>query len=419
MNRPAFNRSDAREITASISDLRRDNRDRVLGLIARLGPLGRLRLCDETGLTGAGISRITRELIQLGLVIEGTPIENKGVVGRRQALLEINPTGAYVIGATLTANRKSVALTNTMGQIIDRTEMDDLDVSIPESAVNALADAADALIERRGINRSRFLGVGVGLAVAENAGPPQSGLLSSSALGWTAVPIAQLFRDILQVPVKVEARAPAMLRAELRSFAGSADSDVLLINVGLGLGAAGYFGGEIKSAGSSGFGDLAHLSISGSSVLCHCGRRGCLDATGTGVTVLDTLNNWTQENRPSFSSLSGSLHKAVELSEQGDPAVRAAFFQAGRIMGRNIDAIATMVAPRRIILAGQTGRQSDYVEGVREAFHELRVGVMKSKEFSDITIEISNASSAEASSCVALEEFVFSRHLDIERLMSA
>lgn len=404
--------------SVSISDLRRTNRHRVLSLIARLGPVGRLKLCDETGLTGAGISRISRELIDAGLIVEGIPVEKKGVVGRRQALLDINPGGAYVIGATLTANRRSVALADTTGKIIDHCEMDDLDVSRPEEAISALADAANAMIARSEVDRTRLVGVGVGLAVAVTPDPTQKDIMSSTALGWSNVPIARHFQDHLDVPVKVEARATAMLRAELRKSSALANLDVLLVNVGLGVGAAACFGGQISSAGSPGFGDVAHLSVSDSDVRCHCGRKGCLNAVGAGVTVIDGLNGWTQDTRPPFSDLSGALGEAIERAQEGDPAARTAFRDAGRMMGRGIDAIATIFAPDRIVLSGQTGRQSDYVGGIRDVFRERRVGATLSPAVPEVTIDISNASSAEASSRIALEEFVYSHHLDIEKLLA-
>lgn len=409
--------AEAKFSSVSISDLRRTNRHRVLGLIASLGPVGRLKLCDETGLTGAGISRISRELIDAGLIVEGIPVEKKGVVGRRQALLHINPGGAYVIGATLTANRRSVALADTTGKIIDRCEMDDLDVSNPEEAIRALADAANAMIARSEVDRTRLVGVGVGLAVAVSD-PAQEDIMSSTALGWSKVPIVRHFRDHLGVPVKVEARATAMLRAELRKSSDLANLDVLLVNIGLGVGAAACFGGRISSAGSPGFGDVAHLSVSDSGIQCHCGRKGCLNAVGAGVTVIDRLNGWSQETRPPFSDLSGALGEAIGRARGGDPAARTAFRDAGRMMGRGIDAIATIFAPDRIVLSGQTGRQSDYVGGIRDVFFERRVGATPSPAVPEVTIDISNASSAEASSRIALEEFVYSRHLDIEKLLA-
>jgi len=401
----------------SISDLRRKNRDNVLRLLSGRGPLGRLQLCEETGLTGAGISRITRELIEADLVREGEPVVKKGVVGRRQAPLEINPSGAHVIAATITANRKSVAVANAVGTVIAHRDMHDLDVERPEPALAAIASAANALVAEADIERSRIVGVGVGLAVAVNVGTSTDAdpLVSSNLLGWQAVPVAGLLGRALDLPVRIEPRATAMLRAELRKSRMTAVPsdrdvpDVFLINVGLGIGGAARLGGEIISAGSPGLGNIAHLKVADAGEPMYGGRMGCLDAVGAGTTVLDRLHSWPGGDRPALAALSANLREAVDRAARGDREARAAFHEAGRMMGRGVDAVATLFAPQRVILSGETGRQPDYFAGVVETLTEFRSDSVAK------VLSISKSTSAEAASWVALEAFLYSQRLDMEK----
>jgi len=401
----------------SISDLRRKNRDNVLRLLSGRGPLGRLQLCEETGLTGAGISRITRELIEADLVREGEPVVKKGVVGRRQAPLEINPSGAHVIAATITANRKSVAVANAVGTVIAHRDMHDLDVERPEPALAAIASAANALVAEADIERSRIVGVGVGLAVAVNVGSSTDAdpLVSSNLLGWQAVPVAGLLGRALDLPVRIEPRATAMLRAELRKSRMTAVPsdrdvpDVFLINVGLGIGGSARLGGEIISAGSPGLGNIAHLKVADAGEPMYGGRTGCLDAVGAGTTVLDRLHSWPGGDRPALAALSANLREAVDRAARGDREARAAFREAGRMMGRGVDAAATLFAPQRVILSGETGRQPDYFAGVIETLTEFRSDSVAK------VLSISKSTSAEAASWVALEAFLYSQRLDMEK----
>ncbi|MDH3580897.1 MAG: MarR family transcriptional regulator, partial [Hyphomicrobiales bacterium] len=94
--------------SGSTSGLRRRNRDIVLRTIAAQAPVSRTQISRQTGLTGAAVSRITRELIEAGLVKEGDSIPTKGQVGRRNIRLELGDEGAFVLGIALTVNVRSV-----------------------------------------------------------------------------------------------------------------------------------------------------------------------------------------------------------------------------------------------------------------------------------------------------------------------
>ena len=80
------------------------------------------------GLTGAGISRISRDLIDSGMLLETAQESVSKGAGRRGSDLSLNPDGAYVLGITITANRKSVTLVNCTQQVLGQWDCDAMDV---------------------------------------------------------------------------------------------------------------------------------------------------------------------------------------------------------------------------------------------------------------------------------------------------
>jgi hypothetical protein len=70
----------------------------------------------------------------------------------------------------------------------------------------------------------------------------------------------------------------------------------------------------------------------------------------------------------------------------------------------------TLLNPSTVIVAGEVGRQKDYSKGARSMLHEL-----KYKNTEDF-LKFSSITSDEAAKSVALDEFVFSKLFDIERL---
>lgn len=399
--------------SGTLADLRRANRNHVLRLLMYQGPLSRVELSEATGLTGAGISRISRELIDTGLIIEDPPSPRKGGVGRRQAPLRIASTGGYVLGITITVNRKSVALADARGKIIAHSEMNDLSVEEPEIAIDALVAEANHLILQSQISRERLVGLGVSLAVPEPVGAADDELISSHLLGWLAIPVAPLFRERLDLPVKVEHRATGLLRAALRQGNPTERQEIFLINAVVGIGASAYLDGRFLSLGSFGFGDFSHVAIPNSTVQCVCGRYGCLDAVGAGSAVLDQLHGWTPKSRPLAANLNHALSEAVDIAGSGDQTAKKAFRQAGRMMGQGVDAVASLMGPRRIILTGETGRQPDYFAGLKDAIAACRTDRL------GVSIECSKINSIEASVCIALDAFMYSPELELDKLMAS
>ena len=128
-------------------EIRQQNRREILRLLSRNGAMLRHQLCDATGLTGAGLSRILRELMDTGLITEDAPEARKGNVGRRSACVRVDPEGAYVLGVTITANRKSVVLMDAGRAAHGQVDLDEIAISDPVATLKALSDAALELIQ--------------------------------------------------------------------------------------------------------------------------------------------------------------------------------------------------------------------------------------------------------------------------------
>jgi len=387
------------------ADMRKVNRSAMLRLVAKHGQVSRSELCDYMGLTGAGISRISRDLIDSGMLLETAQESVSKGAGRRGSDLSLNPDGAYVLGITITANRKSVTLVNCTQQVLGQWDCDAMEVSNPEKAIHSFCNAAHSLIEKSGIDRSKLLGAGIGLATTEKF--LENGNVTSPVLGWTNAPIEALFETKLGLPVVIEARALAMLRAEVWAEKADNAEGTILINNGVGIGAAAYFGGRFIPTGGAGLGNISHLSLADSAALCRCGRTGCLEYSGSGAAVLADVNGWSPNKLAVFSELSGDLHNLVQKAQSGNARVERAFRNAGRRMGAGIDAIVALLAPKRIILAGETGRQPDFIEGVRMALSERKTPL------SEDSLVVGQATSAQASSAIALEQFHLTRNLDL------
>ena len=368
----------------------------------------RSQIAQEAGLTAAAISRITRRMLDARILLESEPIPAQGRVGRRETFLSINPDGAYVLGVSITANRRSITLANARGEPLETLDCGDLSIEDPERFLGELALRAKSLIYDCDFSRSRLLGAGVSAALSTGTDSSDAeDLVTSNPLGWRNVPIKRILENRLELPVKVEHRSSAILRAELKTI--PPELDVYLVNVALGIGASARLDGQFRASGDRGFGSLSHFSVHGNETQCYCGKKGCLEAVSGGFSVLREIGR--VDCPPAVQAR--RLNETVAAANSGNEDYKDAFKRAGRRLGIGIDAVHALMKPDKFILSGEVGRQRDFFTGVMDALNELGLeGPAKLLEMSDTT-------SAEAAVQVAFEGFVFTGAMDMGRLKVA
>ncbi len=395
----------------SPSNIRRQNRDLVLKLIVENKVLSRTDIAKQTGLTGAAISRITRELIDAGLLKEGATIPLKGRVGRRNVILELSDDGAFVLGITLTGNVRSVSIANCRGEIIARDNVRLLDLKNPLATLKQVAKVATTLIEKTDFDRSRLLGAGI--SIAGRADPETGTLIASPPLGWDDVPVGEIFSKALDLPVKVEGRAVALLKAERTRGRAADTANVVLINNGLGLGGSVAIDGRILRGRDDMVGQIAHFSLHGDDTPCSCGRKGCLEVVASGAAILEQLHGLALPSVSRTSDPGVRLAAIAALRGPEAKLVSHAFLQAGSAMAFAVDSVMSVLNPDLVLLAGAAGRQPDYLKGVQDKLASLRGAEDAAR------IQPSAVTSNDSAVWLGLSAFVYSQDLNIERLRAA
>ncbi|MCI2957904.1 ROK family transcriptional regulator [Agromyces atrinae] len=249
---------------------RTHNRALVLQTLYGAGPLSRADIARQTGLTRVTVSELVAELMTERLVIDRG--QREGVrPGKPATLLDVDRGSFHVI---------SVDLSETG---IVRGAVHDLDDGILARAQHttgpttgdALVDEVLTLVgEMLDLATAPVLGIGVGSpGVVDRAGV----VLSAPNLGWTDLPLQRLIADRFRVPVHVANDANVAVLAE--HAAQHTSSDLLLVRVGLGVGAGLIIAGHPVVGGAFAAGEIGHVVVgTDEGPLCACGRHGCLEA---------------------------------------------------------------------------------------------------------------------------------------------
>ena len=409
-----ISRNDSSKLRAVPGDLRRHNRGLVLEHLFRASTVSRTALAQASGLTPAAISRITRELVEAGLVRELAREGLPAARGRPQVDLALRAEGAYVIGIGVGAFEQWIRIADLRGECVSRRSVQLLDQPSARAALKLLVGEIRALLSLAKIPRKRLLGVGIASAGVVDRG---NGLIIESPnLGWRDLPVARLVSDALGIPVCVESMHHALNLAEegFGRNAGKGDGagDTVLVNASMGIGASVMEQGRIVRGRHNAAGQIGHMSVPGATDLCTCGRRGCLDTVASGYGVLRRLGLVPPRKvaREHDAAAARKLLSAIERERQGEPRVRQAFQASGAQLGDTLNAVRALLDPQRIVLAGPLAATASYVKGVQARLNERDAGG-GSPDSPLLVLGTHTPDSAGA--CLALTEFAFGGSLEL------
>jgi len=117
------------------------------------------------------------------------------------------------------------------------------------------------------------LGVGVGTpGVVDGRGV----ILDAHNLHWAGVDLTGILHRRLGLPVYVANDANTAVLAEY-TFGGTTAADLMLLRIGIGVGAGLVVGGALVQGHAWAAGEIGHVVVDDAGVRCACGKTGCLE----------------------------------------------------------------------------------------------------------------------------------------------
>jgi predicted NBD/HSP70 family sugar kinase len=216
------------------------------------GARPRTELAARLGLSGPSLTRITKPLLESGLLVERASLAPSGS-GRPSVPLDLDPDAHHFVGVKLTRDRLFVVVTDQRGRVLGGH-----DEPLPDPSPSAVVAQLTAVVAeaRSRDDRVRAVGVTVGGQVLDRAH-----VRHAPFLGWDDVALADLLTATTGLPTWVENDVRALTQAEhwfgegrgLRSFA--------LVTIGAGVGLGLVAAGEVLGGAHSSAGSVGHQRI--------------------------------------------------------------------------------------------------------------------------------------------------------------
>ncbi|WP_106496294.1 ROK family transcriptional regulator [Lentibacillus sp. Marseille-P4043] len=307
----------------------------LLSLIQKHKKISRSQLAQLTKMSNTSVGKIIKELINDELVVEVGQTE--GEVGRRATLLEINPTGSFIVGVELDKSGIQIAVVTLTGEVIEKRQ---LAFDIDKSAYNILGELAEEilrLLDQVGVDIKEKI-IAIGVSIPGLITWPEGRVLRVPQFHWDNIDVKAYLERKLDYVVYVDNHVRTVLLAENLYGSMKDFNDSVCIYVGSGVGGAAMLNGEILRGHRNMLGEIGHMTLDPQGVMCDCGRLGCLQTFVCSSEIEKQVQQPIQEVFAAFE-------------RQEDWAIRI-ISRARTYLGLAISNVICIYNPEAVLLAG-------------------------------------------------------------------
>ncbi len=332
------------------ASLRLRNLWRVLENIRAAGTTSRVRIADETGLTGTTVHRLTAELRRRRLIVRAGTSDARGV-GRPPSLFRFNGRIGHVVGIDVGNETTRAVLADLDRNVLARGQRPT--ATIEGDLLFALEDMVSEIQREAAVPRDALVAIGVGVAAVIAI----EGTIVRASMHhlWEGLQLgAQLRRDLeCEVVVSQDDHMAALAELEVGACAGLRDA--LVVNLGKGLGAGIIADGTVYRGAHGAAGRLAWIPVSRAA-------QGDQDHAAPGDAVVDAMvplahlmtadGLIAEYRRLGGEAQVGGAIDVFRADAAGDAAAALAIDSFADRLGWLIGSCIAVMDPQRVVVGG-------------------------------------------------------------------
>lgn len=269
------------------SMLKEINRKKVIGCIRDKGPLPRVEICEQTGISKPTVTRIIEQMINEGLLVETGSIESER--GRHPINVDLVADAKFFVGLNLSKNTLGAAIVDLKMNIVEKELHNIKDVKTSSELISFINNTINSLLKSSGLNTDRILGIGVGVPGLVDR---ELGIVRNYALAnkLRDIPLVDILEKEFSLHTVIDNNCNTRMLGEYYyGFAKGYNDSMFVINsegVGCSIIQDGNLFKKLNSV-SSGFG---HMVIDPNGIKCNCGGIGCIE-TYCSIEQIETRAN--------------------------------------------------------------------------------------------------------------------------------
>jgi len=340
------------------------NRSLKKFIISHINQSGNSTITDLSKDLGTSVPKTTsliNELIQDGLIQDEGKLDSTG--GRRASIFGLVPDACYFLGVDVKKFHINFGLMDFTKKMIYQKEKVPFRLeNTPESLEN-LIQLIKAILGEGPSSRAQILGIGINLTGRINHETGHS----FSFFHFKEEPLAEIIQNEIGIPTFLENDSRAMAYGEFQSNELRKENNILFINMDYGMGMGILLDGKVYY-GKSGFsGEFGHIPLFENEIICHCGKKGCLETEASGHAL---VRKFKDQIKKGFTSIALKKNMSIEDITMND-IINAAvnedqlsielISEIGEKLGKGLAVLVNIFNPEILILGGALSETGDYI----------------------------------------------------------
>lgn len=196
-------------------------------------------------------------------------------------------------------------------------------------------------------------------------------------------PLAEMLSEKIGLRVIIENNTRAMAFGEFSLYNPEKFRNFLFVNVSWGLGLGIVIDGKVYGGNNGYAGEFGHMNVFNNEIICHCGKKGCLETEVSGMAMQRKL--MTRVNNGETTILKDIISRGRETSSRDilyainreDPLCIDIIEDMGMELGKQLANMINLFNPEAVVLSGSLSRDEVYfTEAVKSSIRKYSLKLM-------------------------------------------
>ncbi|ALM71556.1 TPA: ROK family protein [Vibrio vulnificus] len=330
----------------------------VYRLIDQQGPISRIQVADVSQLAPASVTKITRQLLERGLIKEVAQQASTG--GRRAISLTTEVKPFHSVAVRLGRDYVQFCLYDLGGTALAQ-DQHDFRYTNQSDLQQGLTALLKDFISRSQDKIDQLIAIGITLPGLVN---PTTGVVEYMPnTDIDKLALGEIIREKFGIECFVGNDVRGMALAE-HYFGASQDcQDSILVSVHRGTGAGIIVNGQVFLGFNRNVGEIGHIQIDPLGEQCQCGNFGCLETVAANPAIIQRVKKLIAQGYE--SSLAKLDHITIQdvcnHALEGDELAQQSLARVGNQLGKAIAITINLFNPQKIVIAGDITAAKDIV----------------------------------------------------------